>query len=348
MKKNYILSFLLLLILNCEKEKNENIAIFFNKTDTFFLNSESVFIRFNEDTQLNNVAEMIYIDSLLIIYDYNINYKMKVADLRKKTIYNFGKKGRGPKELKSPYMKYSIDHASNKMYVSDLPDYCVYSIDSLRQGNMDMIFRFDIKSDSISFFSSVFCSDYIIGGAIRKRFGLYNIKEGKSILKYDFEKKQGALTSQANFYNHPFKNKVAYFQLFSEVMGILTINNNDININEKVWWKNNDKEINDNNRTFIEPSKDRRNCFINASVSNKYLYSLYSGKPLGSSIETLNESLSSDIIYVFDWEGNPIKKLKLDRKIQSLAIDNQDEILYATSLENDESIIIKFKINEPK
>lgn len=67
MKKIYILSFLLLLILNCEKEKNENIAIFFNKTDTFFLNSESVFIKSNEDTQLNNVAEMIYIDSLLII-----------------------------------------------------------------------------------------------------------------------------------------------------------------------------------------------------------------------------------------------------------------------------------------
>ncbi len=348
MEKKIILVFLLLFLLNCEKDRNDSINIFFNNTDTFFLNSERVSIKFNEDTQLNNVAEMIYIDSLLIIYDYNINHKMKVADLRKKTIYNFGKKGRGPKELKSSYMKFSIDHMSNRLFVSDLPDYCVYSIDSLRQGNMEMVSRFDIKSDSISFFSSVFCSDYIIGGAIRKRFGLYNIKEGISILKYDFEKNQGALTSQANFYNHPLKNKVAYFQLFSEVMGIITIDINDFNINEKVWWKNDDKEVNENNRTFIEPSKGRRNCFINTSVSNKYLYSLYSGKPLGSSLESLNESLSSDIIYVFDWDGNPIKKLKMDRKIQSLAIDSQDEILYATSLENDEVIIIKFKINESK
>ncbi|MFC3560508.1 BF3164 family lipoprotein [Pedobacter jamesrossensis] len=59
-------------------------------------------------------------------------------------------------------------------------------------------------------------------------------------------------------------------------------------------------------------------------VTEKYIYLLYAG------IEFLNVDWigHSDVIHVFDWNGKPIERIKLDKKVKSIAVSKDDKILY--------------------
>jgi hypothetical protein len=43
----------------------------------------------------------------------------------------------------------------------------------------------------------------------------------------------------------------------------------------------------------------------------------------------------SDEIHVFDWEGNFVQKLKLDNKVNQIALDPVNNLLYGCTLEED-------------
>lgn len=65
--------------------------------------------------------------------------------------------------------------------------------------------------------------------------------------------------------------------------------------------------------------------YLGGSVTNKYIYLLFSGKLQKEE----NFNLSNEI-FVFDWEGNPIKKLLLDRVVSHIAVSDDDKIIYAS------------------
>lgn len=64
--------------------------------------------------------------------------------------------------------------------------------------------------------------------------------------------------------------------------------------------------------------------FLSISVNEKYIYALHSGEKYSQSIDGSNK------IYVFDWDGNPIKELNLDRTVSIISVspDNSKIIAY--------------------
>ncbi len=66
-----------------------------------------------------------------------------------------------------------------------------------------------------------------------------------------------------------------------------------------------------------------RSAFLNASVTEKYIYLLYSGKN-----KKADKYFYGEYIYVFDWNGNPIKKLTLDKSVLCIAVSQDDKVLY--------------------
>lgn len=60
------------------------------------------------------------------------------------------------------------------------------------------------------------------------------------------------------------------------------------------------------------------------TVTNKFIYMLYSGS------FTSNRNLRyANCIYVYDWDGNPIRKLVLDKQIEGLVVSEDDKMIYA-------------------
>lgn len=73
--------------------------------------------------------------------------------------------------------------------------------------------------------------------------------------------------------------------------------------------------------------------FIYAYATEKYIYGLYSG---GKAIE--RESQTSNTIFVYDWEGNPVNEIILSRKILSFGITPLDDKIFSYDLDKGEII----------
>ncbi|MGV8139557.1 MAG: BF3164 family lipoprotein [Mangrovibacterium sp.] len=289
--------------------------------------------------QLAYMFEMVERDSLLIINEFPDPYHcMKIIDLRKGTVRNFGKKGKGPSEIQSGSCNFSIEN--NNLYVSDRINYLKYSIDSLKKSIDTPVSKFYFRPKETSFLNTTYCNGFVVGGTISNRIGLYNTQTKQVICKYDYE--VGPMVEQAFYYNHPSKNIVAYFQSKSATMGILEIKNNDVTTKEYSWWKSGQKELlGDNGRISALPARDERNGFITAAVTEKFVYALYSGKVMDRrTLESLSDAFLSKYVYVFDWQGRLVKRYQLDQEVRSIAVNANDEALYAASYEGEPHLVV--------
>lgn len=81
-----------------------------------------------------------------------------------------------------------------------------------------------------------------------------------------------------------------------------------------------------------------RFAFVGGTVTDQYIYAIYSGK--------LEEDLNpffGQTVFVYDWDGNPVKKINLDRIVQAPAVTNDDKTLYAYDLNT--GFILKANLN---
>ncbi len=67
-----------------------------------------------------------------------------------------------------------------------------------------------------------------------------------------------------------------------------------------------------------------RFAFTNGAVTDRFIYLLYSGRQ--HETEMPNDNVT---VYVYSWDGRPVKKLKLDRPVMSFTVSDDDTIIYA-------------------
>lgn len=87
---------------------------------------------------------------------------------------------------------------------------------------------------------------------------------------------------------------------------------------------------------MAQRNENTRFAFLNGMTTQNYIYLLYSGHHEGEHINT------GKYIYVYDWEGNPIKKFQVDRYITCFTISNDDKMMYAFDPET--KTVIRTKI----
>ena len=76
--------------------------------------------------------------------------------------------------------------------------------------------------------------------------------------------------------------------------------------------------------------------YLGACASKNYIYLINSGKPFAE-----RDASKGTQIYQFDWKGNVIRRILLDKKITSIATDNEDSMFYGIS-ENTNNYIIEY------
>lgn len=80
----------------------------------------------------------------------------------------------------------------------------------------------------------------------------------------------------------------------------------------------------DMNDYSIVVSPKTKLAFIDGAVTDNYIYLIYSGKEHDKKEYYLGRE-----IFVFDWEGNQVRRLILDRGIYDIAVTNDDKTIYA-------------------
>lgn len=69
---------------------------------------------------------------------------------------------------------------------------------------------------------------------------------------------------------------------------------------------------------------DTRFAFLDGTVTNKHIYLMYSGR----SRKEKNYN-KSNAVYVYDWNGRPVRQLQLDRYVSGIAVSADDQNFYA-------------------
>lgn len=84
----------------------------------------------------------------------------------------------------------------------------------------------------------------------------------------------------------------------------------------------------------ISFAKNHSDGYIDVCADDEYIYLLYSGKPVSGD----TPSYVSTHLLLYDWNGNPLKRIELDKGVQSISLDSGK--LYCTTSFPDSRILI--------
>lgn len=95
-------------------------------------------------------------------------------------------------------------------------------------------------------------------------------------------------------------------------------------------------------QNYAGESKKMRNAFVGGCVTNQFIYLVFSGQ-LESERSSSQPKVES--IFVYDWDGNPIQKLKINNQIGAIAVSKDDKEIYAYDVETGNIIKSHLSIN---
>ena len=95
-------------------------------------------------------------------------------------------------------------------------------------------------------------------------------------------------------------------------------------------------------QNYAGESKKMRNAFVGGCVTDQFIYLVFSGQ-LESERSSSQPKVES--IFVYDWDGNPIQKLKINNQIGAIAVSNDNKEIYAYDIETGNIIKSYLSIN---
>ena len=90
-------------------------------------------------------------------------------------------------------------------------------------------------------------------------------------------------------------------------------------------------------RDRLERTEDTRFTFVSGTTTRNYLYLLYSGNHEVDGAGNLNSTGKK--VYVYDWQGNPVRILRFPNFISSIGVNDDDSELYA--FDTDREMIVR-------
>lgn len=84
-----------------------------------------------------------------------------------------------------------------------------------------------------------------------------------------------------------------------------------------------------------------QHCNVDVAATDQYIFVLFSGN-----YDNVIDPFLSDIIHVYSWDGSPIAKLELDRKVMSFSISPDSKTLYSFDMDAGEIIYITLDLPE--
>lgn len=331
---------------SCSDKSNELVKISNAKhfTDNDIKEINKVNGEIFNDKFIGYPVRVIAIDTFLIAIDMKKDTIFHLFSTKSKSyLGNFISRGNGPDELitcssitpsNKPRYFWAFDISSRK--------FTEYSIDSFFTNNKksDKTIDFNkIKSELVGISQPQWISDSTLICN-----SLFKCNERFFIFDKELNLKKKVYNNNINIYNKfpdnvlgdifstfmsvkPDKSKIA---IAGRYLDLLEIYDSDGNL--LVMTKGPTKDFNFQfdiesslNRGSMVKLPETRRGYIGIKTTNNCIYLLYSGKER----KNPNHYSYSNILYTFDWNGNPLNKYELDAQVASFEIDEKENKIYA-------------------
>jgi hypothetical protein len=310
-------------------------------------------ISFKELYEYNkgNPKHIYLVDSTLIIFNrsrnidsFFYNYSLKNNQLSK----GYLKVGRGPNEAIGAFCAGVIN---NNLWAFDLTLQKMFTTNkeiAIANNNPSFnTFKLEKEIYEIAVLDS---SRFLINGMSDSKFKIQEIDNtGKILNQYgEFTHIPQKMplnvlkeASHSRFLLRPSGGKFAVSYSHTDILEIYDVRKQYKSIaiqgpsNFNIDFKVNKK----GKYNYFEYTNETKKAFLAGSATDRYIYLIYSGANFGAK----NDWNCGKYIYVYDWNGNPIKKLNLDRRISGLAVSKDDKTMY--SYDADKGFLVEAKIN---
>ncbi|MGV8139560.1 MAG: BF3164 family lipoprotein [Mangrovibacterium sp.] len=306
-----------------------------NRTISFstFEKEDTILFRDIYEFKEGVAGMMRLVDSTLIIFNVSdgadhflYNYSLEKGRL----FGSYLKKGRGPGEAIGIG---GIGINGNSLWIQDVSLKKIMTIDKNKAVD-DRVFRvfneYKVKEypgkadfkDSLHYFSTGSeDSDFRI-----QEFDLTLDRKINGYAKYDnipddisFDSFKSA--HQTFIFSKPAGDKVVLPYRFMDALGIFDIQTGQgLIVHGPEGYEVKFKPL----EKGMVRTDETRFAFVNGAVTNRYIYVSYSGMPCNT-----DQSSHGRSIYVYDWNGNPQRKLILNRLIEGFVVSDDDRVLYA-------------------
>lgn len=331
-----ILLFAYCILLSCSK-----------KTDTSSVLTRHIQLKESSFTvDKDNLAQIEGIqcnDSILITWDFHSGESFTLFNTLTGNCYGrFGTIGQGPTEVPLGSGGY-IEDNQYKIFECSIGYIGQYNLDSLcrdikyppqtlsrRTFNEDFFFSAIFPINDTLYFGAGLCNS-------KDQYALFDNKNNiihSNILVYNafnpgFEKWHKILSNQGRMTKSPIATKFAFFLNNSSNIDFIEVTGNKINAIKLLREKDPMyTPIQNGTMRAVYPDRNAPIGYIDITSGEKYVYALYTDKPF-------DQSRSSDIIYVYDWQGNLTKQYKLTREAHYITVNETTNQLYCAVKEED-------------
>jgi hypothetical protein len=346
-----ILSLIAFLFLTACKDKDK--IVLHENITSFSKFPKEINISFKELYEYNKgiPQDIHFVDSTLIIFNYSheiesffYNYSLKSGQLSE----GYLKKGRGPSEAIGAFCS---GISGNNLWTCDLTLKKIFMIDKTKAitNNNPSFHSFELKTDfyKIALLDS---SRFLANGWEHSKYKIQEMNfSGKTINEFGEFKHipkntpLGALkdASHSFFFLKPSGGQVALSYLHTDVLEIYDMKKpyRSKAVQGPLGFDLDFKVEKQGDYSYMGKTDETKKAFLAGAVTDKYIYLLFSGL---SHAEKDDWSFGK-YVYVYDWNGNPIKKLNLDRRVSSLTVSKDDKTMY--SYDVDKGFIVSSKIN---
>jgi hypothetical protein len=77
--------------------------------------------------------------------------------------------------------------------------------------------------------------------------------------------------------------------------------------------------------------------FVDVTVTKEYIFAVYDGEKIRERDPNI---VGGKYIYVFDYLGNPVEKITLDRRICTIYVDEKNKQIYALDVNSDSPLFV--------
>lgn len=282
---------------------------------------------------------LYFYDNLLFVTDPEAGHLFKVFDVEKNTyLGNFGSLGEGPCDVSFPSQILGMNNKSlsvfvkgklsiidfdlNQLFSASGPGFCI-----IRDLKVNVDFQRLLQLDEKRFFGV---------GYFEKKYALFsseNVRDEKYFFPFHFEEELSkqhslnniAISAQGNLNLKPDGKMVAFTTHNFGALDIINVEDSfPILVHRETFTK---PLFGSEDGNVIRASFSDENLvgFLHASVTDKHIYGLYSGKPQG------DDASGSDVVFVFDWEGKKVKTIHLDKAVSFIVVDKEGSFLIGYS-----------------
>lgn len=275
--------------------------------------------------------EIIKHDNLLLCTDFRGDSLLKVYDIMHNAIIkNDIPYGEGPEESLSPIqiiLEDSILYVHNRWHYSMKRYILDFATNNLKM--KDIISRLSTDIDMIYPLND---STFIASGRFSK--GRYAIMDERGVIKYFWgtypNYKPGGEETIPNFPRFMFhqsmfaRNKNYLVSSTRHVLDIYDISSIfKIRLKKRILLSSYDyfyKTGDESAQVYIKEGTEKgveRIC-----VTDKYIYLLYNSNARYEKLDNMKS------IFILDWDGQPIKNIKINGNLTTFCVDKNDQILY--------------------